>query len=719
MAENLLRALAQVRRPAAGPRGAGPRGRLGPAEAGSTAVAPGRAAVRRPQGRPPPPGHGVRRDAGAHPQPRRRATAARGRGRRAAGRAVRQLARRDGHRDRAAAGDQARARRVVHTSARTSRPRSTAATTATRSGCCPRTTRCSGRSGWPTRDGRIKPSRQAKYRQVEEFLRLLDAAVDRRRCDKGHLRRPTARGPAAGRRPRLRQRLPDLRGAPVPHRRARAAGAPHRRRRQGAVPRAQHRGRRRARHRRRRSWSAASPASTLDPAPEVVLALHACDTATDEALARAVEWEAPLVLAAPCCHHDVAAQLRKAPTPAPYAMLTRHGILRERLADTLTDALRASLMRLQGYRVDVVQFVESKHTPRNTLLRATRTGAPVAGGSRPAGVRRAGRGLGHPPAAGRAARRRPCAERSLAGLLVVPFLLGRGRARRRTRRSVVFSLPGPRRSSSPAGSRSPADCWSPPTTRATPAGSSPSTPPARRSAPPAGPTTRRTSRRWPRRTTTTSGSATSATTPGRATPSRSRRCRSGAATATPTVRSYELVYPDGARDAESLLSDPITGRLYVATQGDLRRHALRRADRARPGRRQPAARARRRTADRHRRSVLPRRPAPRGPQLRGGRGLRLPVARAGRRVPAPRAAAGRGPRGRHATAACCVSSEGQHTEVLRVPLPRRRARRWLRPPPSPSAPPASAPRTESREDTRAARDHRRPSGRPGRGSSAG
>jgi len=120
--------------------------------------------------------------------------------------------------------------------------------------------------------------------------------------------------------------------------------------------------------------------AVLEEPPDVVLALHACDTATDEALARAVEWEAPLVLAAPCCHHDVAAQLRKAPTPAPYAMLTRHGILRERLADTLTDALRASLMRQQGYRVDVVQFVESQHTPRNTMLRATRTGGPVAGG---------------------------------------------------------------------------------------------------------------------------------------------------------------------------------------------------------------------------------------------------------------------------------------------------------------------------------------------------
>ena len=76
-----------------------------------------------------------------------------------------------------------------------------------------------------------------------------------------------------------------------------------------------------------------------------MLALHACDTATDDALARALEWEAPLVLAAPCCHHDIAAQLRTSPPPAPYAMLTRDGILRERFADTLTDALRASLLR--------------------------------------------------------------------------------------------------------------------------------------------------------------------------------------------------------------------------------------------------------------------------------------------------------------------------------------------------------------------------------------
>ncbi|GAA1137326.1 SAM-dependent methyltransferase [Nocardioides aquiterrae] len=231
--------------------------------------------------------------------------------------------------------------------------------------------------GISDKDGRLKPSRQAKYRQVEEFLRLLDASITDA-LDKGHLRRPTAEDPlrivdlgcgnayltfAAER--YLSQKLPvRLTGVDVKD---------QSREHNSAVA-------------RDLGVDAEFVVGTiggveLDPAPEVVLALHACDTATDEALARAVAWGAQLVLAAPCCHHDIAAQLRKAPTPAPYAMLTRHGILRERLADTLTDGLRASLMRQQGYRVDVVQFVESQHTPRNTMLRAVRTGSPVKGGS--------------------------------------------------------------------------------------------------------------------------------------------------------------------------------------------------------------------------------------------------------------------------------------------------------------------------------------------------
>jgi SAM-dependent methyltransferase len=238
--------------------------------------------------------------------------------------------------------------------------------------------------GISDKDGRLKPSRQAKYRQVEEFLRLLDASVTEA-VDKGHLRRATADEPlrivdlgcgngyltfAAQRYLSSVKQLPvvvtgvDVKEQSRDHNTAVAHELSHE-----------------IGHFEAEFVAGTISDVELEQSPDVVLALHACDTATDDALARAVAWEAPLVLAAPCCHHDIAAQLRKAPTPAPYAMLTRHGILRERLADTLTDALRASLMRLSGYRVDVVQFVESQHTPRNTMLRAVRTGAAVKGGS--------------------------------------------------------------------------------------------------------------------------------------------------------------------------------------------------------------------------------------------------------------------------------------------------------------------------------------------------
>ncbi|MGK5680698.1 class I SAM-dependent methyltransferase [Actinoplanes sp. URMC 104] len=110
--------------------------------------------------------------------------------------------------------------------------------------------------------------------------------------------------------------------------------------------------------------------------PDLVLALHACDTATDQALARAVGWQAKWTLAAPCCHHDIAAQLKGRPAPAPFGELTRHAIMRERFADVLTDSLRAALLRLNGYKVEVVEFIDSAHTPRNLLLRARRTDTP-------------------------------------------------------------------------------------------------------------------------------------------------------------------------------------------------------------------------------------------------------------------------------------------------------------------------------------------------------
>jgi SAM-dependent methyltransferase len=122
---------------------------------------------------------------------------------------------------------------------------------------------------------------------------------------------------------------------------------------------------------------AAGIAEAEVPPGDVVLALHACDTATDEALARAVGWSAPLVVAAPCCHHETAATLRAGGAAERYGSLLKHGILRERFADVLTDGLRALLLRLVGYRVDVMEFVSTEHTARNVAIRAVHTGAPA------------------------------------------------------------------------------------------------------------------------------------------------------------------------------------------------------------------------------------------------------------------------------------------------------------------------------------------------------
>ncbi len=227
------------------------------------------------------------------------------------------------------------------------------------------------------KDGRIKPSRQAKYRQVEEFLRLLDASVTDA-LDSGKLREPTDDEPL---------RIVDLGcgNAYLTFSAQRFLGAKFPVHLTGVDVKEQSRDHNSNVARELGLYMDFVVGTIADcelpQPPDVVLALHACDTATDDALARAIEWESPLVLAAPCCHHDIAAQLRRKPTPAPYSMLTRHGILRERFADTLTDALRASILRLMGYRVDVVEFVESQHTPRNTLLRAVRTGGLVKGGS--------------------------------------------------------------------------------------------------------------------------------------------------------------------------------------------------------------------------------------------------------------------------------------------------------------------------------------------------
>ena len=106
---------------------------------------------------------------------------------------------------------------------------------------------------------------------------------------------------------------------------------------------------------------------------DVAIALHACDTATDDAIAWAVNGGAKLLLIAPCCHHDIQKQIEVAPEP--WGAITKFGLMKERLGDLLTDSLRAQLLRLVGYRVEVIEFVGGEHTPRNLMIRAVKTGA--------------------------------------------------------------------------------------------------------------------------------------------------------------------------------------------------------------------------------------------------------------------------------------------------------------------------------------------------------
>jgi len=99
---------------------------------------------------------------------------------------------------------------------------------------------------------------------------------------------------------------------------------------------------------------------------DMVVSLHACDTATDEALARGVEWKARYILSAPCCQHELQKTLDD---QGAFAGLMRQSILRERLCDILTDSFRAMLLRILGFKTQVIEFVSSEATARNIMLK--------------------------------------------------------------------------------------------------------------------------------------------------------------------------------------------------------------------------------------------------------------------------------------------------------------------------------------------------------------
>lgn len=123
------------------------------------------------------------------------------------------------------------------------------------------------------------------------------------------------------------------------------------------------------------SFIAEKIANTPNQKVDIAIALHACDTATDDAISWAVKNNAKVIMAAPCCMHQLQTQIKD--SPEPWALLTKYGLVKERLIDLMTDSLRAQILKLLGYKVDIVEFIGGEHTARNILIRAVKSDLPA------------------------------------------------------------------------------------------------------------------------------------------------------------------------------------------------------------------------------------------------------------------------------------------------------------------------------------------------------
>lgn len=103
---------------------------------------------------------------------------------------------------------------------------------------------------------------------------------------------------------------------------------------------------------------------------DMVVTLHACDTATDFALDKAVSWNAKVILSVPCCQHELNGQMKN----ELLAPVFKYGLIKERMAALLTDAMRAEYLESEGYDTQILEFIDMEHTPKNILIRAVKTG---------------------------------------------------------------------------------------------------------------------------------------------------------------------------------------------------------------------------------------------------------------------------------------------------------------------------------------------------------
>ena len=207
--------------------------------------------------------------------------------------------------------------------------------------------------------GRIKPSKMDKYKQVDEFLRLISQTLDTQDLKQdeisvvdlgcGHAYLTFAVG----------EFLKDK------YKKVSILGVDER------DESKEHNEKVALKLKVEAKFIAAKISDTPNQVVDIAIALHACDTATDDAICWAIKNNAMVIMAAPCCMHELQTQVKEAPEP--WALLTKNGLVKERLVDLMTDSLRAQILKLLGYRVDIVEFIGGEHTARNILIRAVKT----------------------------------------------------------------------------------------------------------------------------------------------------------------------------------------------------------------------------------------------------------------------------------------------------------------------------------------------------------